>query len=87
MLGKPKSNFLGYDDAASDEQIMGMRTAALFFLEKDMRQGKSLNLHLGRDGSSLPPFISRQIKLPIHFPFHQTSYKTYATHSKLTLIH
>lgn len=60
VMGKPKSNFLGYSSAASDEQIMGMKMSALFFLEKDMHPGKKVNMHMGKD-TTPPSFIPRQV--------------------------
>ncbi|GJU88320.1 zf-CCHC domain-containing protein [Tanacetum coccineum] len=44
VMGKRKANFPGYDDAASDEQIMKMKMSALFILEKDLPQGQKCQL-------------------------------------------
>lgn len=59
-MGKPKASFPGYDDAASDEQIMGMKMSALFILEKDLHKGKSVNLHISKDAET-PPSVPRQV--------------------------
>ncbi|KVH91536.1 BURP domain-containing protein [Cynara cardunculus var. scolymus] len=60
-MGKPKESFPGYDDAVSDEQLIGLKTSKLFFVEKEMRPGKKIKLHLSKDTTTPPAFVSRQV--------------------------
>ncbi|KAI3792696.1 hypothetical protein L2E82_06584 [Cichorium intybus] len=56
-----------YKYAANDDQLKDDPNVALFFLEKDMRQGKAMNLHFTKTTSPSSNFLPRKVADTIPF--------------------
>ncbi|XP_071727422.1 BURP domain-containing protein 5-like [Rutidosis leptorrhynchoides] len=61
VLGKPKTPFTEYDSPVSNEQIRVLQASSRFFLEKNLKEGKTVKLHVSKELSTTPPFVPRQV--------------------------